>query len=245
MKTSDYWNSKYRRRLNGGLIPAAQQYRNNPVLIAAREYFGDLNGKRLIDLGCGNGEASLFFAENGATVYSIDFSEVAIKALKDHCDNNRIANIIPMKIPAMGISEIEPVDFVFGSMILHHIEPFDKFVPCLRKSLLVGGRGFFLENNAFSPLLIWFRRNLVGKLWVPKQSDEAEFPLMTEEIDLLRRYFDVEISNPELMFFRLIPTYLLRGRLKKPFELLDKIFYRVPYFRRRSYTQILHLSRKI
>jgi hypothetical protein len=39
------------------------------------------------------------------------------------------------------------------------------------------GRGFFWENNARIKSMIWFRQNIVGKLWVPKFGDSEEFPL--------------------------------------------------------------------
>jgi acyl-CoA thioester hydrolase len=59
-----------------------------------------------------------------AGVFSVDFSEIAIKNLTQYCQDNHIRNVTPMKMPAHEISKLGKVDFVFGSMVLHHIEPF-------------------------------------------------------------------------------------------------------------------------
>jgi len=106
----------------------------------------------------------------------------------------------PTCASALALDDIEQVDFVFGSMILHHIEPFEQFANQLRRVLKPGGKAFFFENSAASRLLVWFRQNIVGKLWVPKYGDKDEFPLMPQEIDQLRKRFQVMIIYPEMVF---------------------------------------------
>src|SRR5260221_2271697 len=39
------------------------------------EQFGDLRGKRVLDIGCGQGDTSVFFALGGAEVHALDVSE--------------------------------------------------------------------------------------------------------------------------------------------------------------------------
>jgi len=137
---------------------------------------------------------------------------------------------------------LEKVDYVFGSMILHHIESFQEFSKILRDEIKPGGKAFFWENNAQSKIMIWFRQNIVGKLWVPKYGDPEEFPLTPSKIDELRNVFKVEIEYPELLYFRMISFYIFRGRFMKPFQMLDNYFYRFPKFRKNSYRQYLFLS---
>ena len=91
-------------------------------------------------------------------------------------------------------------------MILHHIEPFEKFSKDLKEIIYPNGKGFFWENNARSKTMIWFRQNLVGKFWIPKYGDADEFPLTLAEVNELQKYFHVEIEYPELVFFRKIAT---------------------------------------
>ncbi len=214
----------------------------DPVLSAALEHFGDVSGRRVLDLGCGAGEASLFFAERGARVVSLDTSEKAIELLKSYRERKSISNIEPVLGPASMITEFETFDFVFGSFILHHIEPFDEFAVILRKSLNVDGRAFFHENNSASSLLMWFRKHVVGRLWVPKVGDEDEYPLSPKEIGMLGDYFRVRVVYPELFFLQLIPIYLFRSRMIAPFERLDQALYKIPSLRRYSYRQDILLS---
>ncbi|MDQ3388099.1 MAG: class I SAM-dependent methyltransferase [Gemmatimonadota bacterium] len=213
-----------------------------PGLNAALAHFGDVRGKTVLDVGCGNGGTSLFFAREGANVIATDISQAAIDNLKAFCDEHGIPDVTPVRIPAQEISSLGPVDFVFGSMILHHIEPFQEFAATLRGLLPAGGRAFFFENNARSELMIWFRENVVGRYGIPKFGDDEEFPLTPAEVGMLRRHFQVEQVYPTLHFFQMIPQYLLRGKLEAPFLALDRFFYRFPRVRQYSYRQFVYLS---
>jgi 2-polyprenyl-3-methyl-5-hydroxy-6-metoxy-1,4-benzoquinol methylase len=209
------------------------------VLQRALGHFGDVRGRTLVDLGCGRGATSLFFAHHGAEVIGVDSSGQAIRNLAEYCETNAIANLKPIECSALDVAALGPVDFVFGSMILHHLEPFPAFAAQLRGLLRPGGRAFFWENNARSSVMIWFREHVVGKLWIPKHGDVEEFPLTPAEVEELRRYFTVTVEYPELLLFRMIPRYLLRGRLMSPFERLDRACYRYPSIREYSYRQCL------
>lgn len=212
------------------------------VLAAALKHFGSLAGKDVLDIGCGVGGSSLFFAEQGARVTSIDTSGVAVANLEQFCSDNRIEAICAVQLSALDIGSLGRFDFVFGSMVLHHLEPFADFVAALRAAVRPGGKAFFYENSAMSSLLVWFRQHVVGRWWVPKCGDEEEFPLTPGEVDMLRRAFAVRVAYPELMFFRLASWYLLKGRLLGAFSLLDRIGYHIPWLRAYSYRQYLYLS---
>lgn len=209
---------------------------------AAAEWAGGFAGKTVIDLGCGGGASSLLLAELGAEVIALDASQVAVDHLAARCRSLGVTRVHPRLCNAMTIDALGPVDFVYGAMILHHIEPFADFAAALRRAIRPGGRAFFFENNAASELLIWFRQNVVGKLWVPKFGDEHEFPLMPSEIDVLRQHFDVRLDWPRMEFFSLAPMYLLRGRLAAPFQALDSFLFRHRIGLKYSYQQYLYLQ---
>lgn len=214
----------------------------DPILGRAARHFGDVHGRTLIDLGCGRGASSLYFASLGANVISVDLSANAVRNLREYCAAQAIRNVKSAQLSALEIGSLGPVDFVFGSMILHHIEPFSRFVGALRAVLPAGGKAFFWENNARSSLMIWFRQHVVGKLWVPKHGDPDEFPLTPEEVDQLGAFFTLEIEYPELVLFRMISRYLFRGHCMQPFEALDRFGYRFAALRKYSYHQYLCLS---
>ncbi|MFD2183138.1 class I SAM-dependent methyltransferase [Rhodoplanes azumiensis] len=209
---------------------------------AAAAWFGDLSGKTVLDLGCGAGASSLLLAELGADVISVDASPVAIASLTERCRARGVTRVRPVVCDAMTIDTLGPVDFVYGSMILHHLEPFGAFCQTLRRTIRPGGRAFFWENNAASDLLLWFRKHVVGKLWVPKYGDEHEFPLTPSEIATLRGVFDVTTEHPRMEFFALASLYLLRGKLMKPMVAIDDFLFRHGIGTRYSYQQYVRVQ---
>jgi 2-polyprenyl-3-methyl-5-hydroxy-6-metoxy-1,4-benzoquinol methylase len=132
------------------------------ALHSAREFFRPSRGARVLDIGCGAGAASIFWARTGADVTAIDSSPSAVNALRERCKQTGIVNITPVVWNAMKIAELGRFDYVFGSMILHHLEPFSVFAEVLSRTLMANGKAFWYENNGASNLLTWFRAHIVG-----------------------------------------------------------------------------------
>jgi len=237
----EYWDNIFSEEQHSNSIVDKSNI-DYSIIKRALEHFESVEGKTVLDLGCGNGAASLLFSELGANVISIDLSQNAINNLSNYCKRKGIDNIRAIKLSALEIDQLEGVDFIFGSMILHHIEPFKDFVQKLQNTLVYDGKGFFYENNAQSNLIIWFRKNIVGKLWVPKYGDYDEFPLTPSEVDELRRYFNINIEYPELLYFRLISIYLLRDKFSLLFKFIDDKLYKYPFIRKYSYRQYVLLG---
>ena len=242
MDATQFWDNIFAQGERSAYSRVEMPDRANPILRRALRHFGDVRGRKLLDVGCGRGASSLYFASFGADVISVDLSGVAVGNLEDYCRRHNVGNVRPVQLSALEVRSLGPVDFVFGSMILHHIEPFARFAAELRAVLPQGGKAFFWENNARAQLMIWFRQHIVGKLWVPKHGDADEFPLTLEEVDQLRDVFTVEVEYPELVLFRMISRYLFRGHWMLPFEVADRYAYRFPRLRKYSYQQYLCLS---
>jgi 2-polyprenyl-3-methyl-5-hydroxy-6-metoxy-1,4-benzoquinol methylase len=206
---------------------------------AALAFFGPMQGKRVLDIGCGTGGTSLRLARSGAKVTALDYSRNAVDNLNRHVDTLGIDNLTAVCGDAMQIDSLGRFDCVFGSLILHHLEPFGDFCRVLRRSLVSGGRGFFLENNASSSLLLWFRQHIVGKLWVPRYGDGVEFPLTPAEINELRRYFALETEIPEMIFFQLVSSYLLNRMFMNVTRAIDATLFRMNLGTKYSYLQHL------
>ena len=190
----------------------------------------------------GSGQASLFFARRGARVIAVDSSSVAIENLSHFCTENGITNLEPVCASAFDVARYGPADLVFGSMVLHHLEPFTEFGFVLRSLMKANARAFFYENNGRNPVLMLLRRHVVGRFGVPKQGDPEESPLTPEEIDTLRRHFRVRVAYPELLLMRLAGVYLFRGHLKRPLGWLDAMLYRIVPLRKYGYRQYVYLE---
>jgi 2-polyprenyl-3-methyl-5-hydroxy-6-metoxy-1,4-benzoquinol methylase len=235
-----FWNERYRRDGTARLLgPAAWSDR---VLADSLAFFGDLAGRTLVDLGCGDGRASVFFARHGARVIAVDSSSVAIENLFHFCTENGVTNMEPVCASAFDVARYGPADLVFGSMVLHHLEPFAEFGLVLRALMKADAKAFFYENNGRNPLLMLLRRHVVGRFGVPKQGDSEESPLTQEEIETLRRHFRVRVDYPELLLMRLASGYLFRGHLKRPLGWLDAMLYRIVPLRKYGYRQYVYLE---
>ena len=80
----DYWKNYYQARLN-----AKEQEQSNFASFCVENYFD--KDSRLIELGCGNGRDSVYFAKNGINVLGIDQCENVIEFLnKNHGGKNLV-----------------------------------------------------------------------------------------------------------------------------------------------------------
>jgi 2-polyprenyl-3-methyl-5-hydroxy-6-metoxy-1,4-benzoquinol methylase len=212
------------------------------ALNSAKNLFHCNETSRILDIGCGRGETSVFWARTGAHVTAVDYSPAAIAELTEYCAQRGITNIEPIAGNAMAIADLGQFDYVFGSLILHHLEPFRDFVTVLRRSLKADGKAFFYENNGASDFLMWVREHVIGKLWIPKWGDKDESPLAPHEIELLRASFSVSVIYPEMKFFQLAATYIFRGRFGRQLKMIDDFLFRhkigLPY----SYRQYIMLE---
>lgn len=218
-----------------------RQRETEGVIEDAVGWLGDVNGRRVLDVGCGTGYSSLLLAERGANVVALDSSARSIDRLKRASAALSLGRVEAHVEDALRIDEHGPFDAVLGLFILHHVEPFDVFARRLRGTLKPGGRAFFWENNAV-PMLMWFRSRVVGRFWIPKFGDDDETPLSPQEVDLLRNHFEVKVTIPETLLFRLVSSYVLQRRCAGVCERLDRWAHEIRPFRRLSYRQYVMLQ---
>ena len=106
----------------------------------------DLNGKRVLDLGCGMGEHCKDYLNRGAKrVVGVDISEKMLEvARKENSDEN----ILYLNIPMEDISSIdEKFDVVISSLAMHYIEDFDGVVKAVYSLLEDGGIFLYSQEN--------------------------------------------------------------------------------------------------
>jgi len=86
---------------------------------------GPLEGRDVLELGCGRGELAVFLARQSAHVSAVDVGEDLVSAAAHlarvngvHCDFQQ-ASIVDLPLPA------ERFDLVVGLSVLHHLSPSD------------------------------------------------------------------------------------------------------------------------
>lgn len=250
--TEVFWNKRLSRH--------SGKYTIDPIAYAragslTRQDFlrrvSDVQGKRVLEIGCGRGDLTVYLAKCGAYVTATDFSEVAVEKTSSLAAYNGVADrVTTQRVGALDLQNLDSrFDLVAGKFILHHIEPFSDFVKVLLSLLDDGGKAVFMENNARNPLLMFARQRFAGRYGIPKYGDSDEHPLKPQEISLLRGHFArVDVIFPEFTFFRQLNTYLFRQNSRFSWlmefnNLLDSSIYKsMPGLHKYGYLQILEIS---
>ena len=80
---------------------------------------------KILDVGCGNGRDTFFFAENGFNVYAIDYSYNAVGLINDHILKNQTHNIKAFKQDFTQINnhtlQNTKFDVVYSRFTLHSV----------------------------------------------------------------------------------------------------------------------------
>ena len=117
---------------------------------ALRALLPDLNGKKVLDLGCGYGWHCMYAAEQGAKeVVGIDLSEKMLAVAKQKTKNSLV------EYQHVAIEDYDGpagyFDVVLSSLALHYVEFFDQVVQKVRTVLKEGGRFVFsVEHPVFT-----------------------------------------------------------------------------------------------
>lgn len=114
-----------------------------------RALLPDLDGKRVVDLGCGFGWASRWMRDQGATsVLGLDLSQNMIERAKaktvDAAIEYRIADLDTLELPE------KTFDLAYSALTFHYIEDFGRLVRVIHQALVPDGRFVFtIEHPIF------------------------------------------------------------------------------------------------
>ena len=125
----------------------------SPEIRYIRAMLGDLNGKRLLDVGCGLGEASVYFAMEGAQVTSVDLSHGMLDA------TNRLAHLHGVNVrthksavESLGLPADERFDVIYAGNLLHHVD-IPATIRRLKRHLTKDGVFVSWDPLAYNPLI--------------------------------------------------------------------------------------------
>lgn len=160
------------------------RYRNPPHdtvhhLEYAFHLLGDIQGKTVLDFGCGAGEHSLLLAAKGARVIGIDISPELIEIARLRLKLNRLATDFRIASAyATGLLSAS-VDIVFCISILHHLD-LEQARPEVLRVLKPGGI-LIVQEPVRDSRTYAFLRGLIP--YSAQVNSEHERPLRKEEID--------------------------------------------------------------
>ena len=161
------------------------RYRNPPAetpypLEYAYHLVGNIQGKRVLDFGCGSGSNSLLLARRGAVVCGVDISHDLLAIARQ-----RLArSAVPLRAEFVVASahdlplEDQSFDLVFGIAILHHLD-LELVSREVHRVLKPGGRAIFQEPVRNSRLIE------LGRRLFPNRGDDIspyEHPLTSAQV---------------------------------------------------------------
>ena len=158
---------------------------------------GDVTGKKILELGCGAGEASVYFAKHGAVVTASDLSggmlEIAKRLAEIHNVDLTVVQCRSDEIPFAD----ETFDVVYAANTLHHVD-LEATLCEARRVLKTGGHFVSWDPIAHNPFI-----NIYRHYAVHVRTDD-EHPIKMEQIKLVKKYFPQATFKTTWLFTLLI-----------------------------------------
>jgi 2-polyprenyl-3-methyl-5-hydroxy-6-metoxy-1,4-benzoquinol methylase len=147
------------------------------------ERLENIQGKRLLDIGCGLGEASVYFALLGAEVTSSDLSQGMLDATTRLAEANGVR--VKQHIASaedMCFSTEETFDIIYAGNLLHHVD-IEQTITRIKPHLAPGGVLVTWDPLAYNPAINVYRA-IATDVRTPD-----EHPLKWADIKLFHRHF--------------------------------------------------------
>lgn len=157
---------------------------------------GGMEGKKLLDIGAGLGESSVYFALKGARVTAVDVSpgmvEMALALGKSY--GVQLEGIIT------GAEDLDvpeaSYDLVYIANTIHHVQNREALFNRMNRALKPGGMFFSIDPLAYNPAINLYRR-MATEVRTPDES-----PLTLGDLQLARKHFD-RVGHREFWVFSL------------------------------------------
>jgi SAM-dependent methyltransferase len=178
---------------------------------------GNVQGKLVLDLGCGSGEEVVPLRQRGARVIGMDISPDLIAIASERLQKYgldaelKIASAYDTGLPD------QSVDVVFCMSLLHHLQ-LDRVKDEICRILKPDGLFIFKEPIRFS----WTMRQLRRLFPAREDVSEFEYPLNSKQVNALVEGFEVLASRSfRTPFVALLMRTIKAPRLLKPILVCD------------------------
>jgi SAM-dependent methyltransferase len=147
-----------------------------------------VDGLRVLDLGCGDGELTFRLLDAGARVTALDISPAMVELVRGRLARYRPytnADLVVAPAETTGLPDAS-FDVIVGKFVLHHVD-LEGAVDELVRLLRPGGRGVFVETSAFNPVLALARKHIVqrGRFGTSSCGTPDEHPLTRADVRMI------------------------------------------------------------
>lgn len=209
------------------------------TMVGMSEFLGDLNGKKVLEYGCGLGQLSVLLAKSGAEVHAFDISEASVEVTRKRAEVNGVADRVTVTAAA---GESLPFadksfDVAVGKAVLHHLNV-GLSAKHLYRVLKENGKATFCEPMGMNPLLQFGRDHVPYPQKNPRGIDQ---PLNYDDINRWGDGFR-EFSFRELQLLSMLERVLgFKRRLPILQRIDDVLLERVPFLRRYCRYVVLYM----
>jgi len=217
------------------------------------QLIGDLQGKTLLDVGCGEGENSLLLASLGARVTGLDVSSRAVELARARAALSGLATTTEFICSPLEIATLpeQSFDVIWGDNILHHLIPvLDESLAAMTRFAKPGAHFVFIEPVSLSRTL----RRIRFLFPVQTEHTPGERPLERAELDIIARSVS-DLRRRHYAFFGRFSRFVLpdnnyeraslaRRSAMDTFALLDAVVLRLPLLDRLGAIAVLHGRRR-
>ena len=172
-----------------------------PHLFAKEMMFnlaGNLRGKHVLEVGCGEGISSVQLAYCGAVVDAIDLSPVSIDVARRRAElNGQIVNFMIGNFIKNDLVDSDTYDVVWCDSILHHLtDSLDAVIDTIHRCLKAGGLFIAKEPIAYARWL----KTIRSCVPVHVVATDDEQPLRQPDFQIIEQRF----SNLQKKYYRIL-----------------------------------------
>ena len=159
--------------------------------------FTGVSGKKLLDIGCGNGYVTCLYAGAGAGVSAIDLTEKAVELTKSRLNIQGLSAEV-QKADAENLPfDDQSFDVVVSFGVLHHTPDTEKALAEIFRVLKPGGRILLMlyHRNSFAYQLLLRIKRLIQPGWRGKSADDQVNAVDGAENPLGKVYSKNQVSK--------------------------------------------------
>lgn len=164
-------------------VRASNEVCTAPEMRYITQRLGNMKGKRLLDVGCGLGEASVYFAILGADVTSSDLSQGMLDATTRLAQVNDVS--VKQHVASAEDVQLSPdtkFDIIYAGNLLHHVD-IEETITRIKPHLADGGVFVTWDPLAYNPAINVYR-SMATDVRTPD-----EHPLKLNDIKLFHKHF--------------------------------------------------------
>ncbi|MBF0232143.1 MAG: methyltransferase [Desulfamplus sp.] len=166
-------------------VRASNEVCTAPEMCYITQCLGNIKGKRLLDVGCGLGEASVYFAILGADVTSSDLSQGMLDAT---CRLAKVNNVsVKQHVASAEDMQLPPeakFDIIYAGNLLHHVD-IEETIIRIKPHIAEGGMFVTWDPLVYNPAINVYR-SMATDVRTPD-----EHPLKWSDIKLFHKHFGI------------------------------------------------------